>query len=98
VRVIEIALRHRRGSTASVRVRREKRTPTGVPRSSEKSPPPYDHRRTPGKVLLKSPRRGLFLMSEVPLFHSALHARVHGNLRWKNTPARRSAGRCFVDF
>ena len=30
-------------------------------------PPPKNHRRTLGIVLLKGPRRGVFLMSEVPL-------------------------------
>jgi len=30
-------------------------------------PPPYDHRRALGIGLLQGPRRGVFLMSEVPL-------------------------------
>ena len=32
------------------------------------SPPPYDHHRDLGIVLLYGPRGALFLMSEVPLY------------------------------
>jgi len=33
-----------------------------------KRPPPYDHHRAPGMVLLQGPRRRRFLMSEAPLY------------------------------
>ena len=39
-----------------------------VYRAHKKQPiPPWDHLRTLGIVLLQGPRRGVFLMSEVPL-------------------------------
>ena len=35
--------------------------------ADKKQPPPYDQHKTLGIVLLQGPRRGVFLMSEVPL-------------------------------
>ena len=40
------------------------------------SPPPKDHHRTLGIVLLYGPRRGVFLMSVVPLQPAAVGSRV----------------------
>ena len=42
----------------------------------KKQPPPLDHHRTLGIVLLKGPRRGVFLMSEVPVYTTLVPGEV----------------------
>ena len=38
-----------------------------IPEGAKKQPPPYDHHRALGMVLLQGPRGRRFLMTEVPL-------------------------------
>ena len=48
----------------------------------KKQPPPQDHHRVLGIVLLKGPRGALLLMSEVPLY-GMLQVWKGGFLRWR---------------
>jgi hypothetical protein len=47
-------------------------------------PPPQDHHRTLGIVLLKGPRRGLFLVSEVPLYKNLQPLMLHPQQKLAN--------------
>ena len=55
-----------RGPDASLIEGREE-VPTGVPRSQETAPPPWDNHMALGIFLLQGPRGALFLMREVPM-------------------------------
>ena len=55
-------------------------------------PPPLDHHRAPGIVLLEGPRGGGGLMSEVPLYGSAVPDRVTSLIRSRPTHPRTTVG------